>query len=574
MAVDVAHRVHERRALEVRVLERERALPVQARVGVRIHGRSVGKLPSDVDVVSGDRQLECFGGRRIIKKKATALDECPDFLGHVLLECRHAREAHSIGGGGILCDEVTKPRRVAIAQVELVELPREILVVEVQPVELGEVALLHLVVVDRRKVDAGILERERDGVVPRLRLWRRVHGDARCPLERNALHVGACDVAANGGELCISHRLDGNSVERCSAAQLRRVGHEKRAAAIVEQPFRLHAGLHRVVGQAIGLEVIGLCIIHRHEQTLSACGGRREYERKRRTNDSRVLYELGGTVPRSCSSSRRACGSSALCGALRMRCSKRAVALARSPRRRRARAHSSSLSAASGVPGKSATIFCQMGIAASPRTPLSRAAMRSSAGATAGSAAAASTNFPHPPALSPRASARNARPTVRARSVRKRAMMPNPSVKDAPGTAPLPSRRRAASRPPPDSASSPAASLESASAPAAVSAARAFCRSPARTQPMATDCVARMRCTGEKYRSYVAMSASASSVRPMATSASTWSGTYWRAAPAPSPPTSPGGARPKTSFRPPAFRAATEARPAARGRPRTPSAAV
>ena len=94
---------------------------------------------------------------------------CAKLLGDVLLERRHVGEAERASPSPrsfLLLDE---PRRVAIRDVELVELPREVFVEQVQPVVLREVAVLDLVVVDRRVLDAGVLERERHRVVPRQR---------------------------------------------------------------------------------------------------------------------------------------------------------------------------------------------------------------------------------------------------------------------------------------------------------------------------------------------------------------------------------------------------------------------
>ena len=165
---------------------------------------------------------------------------------------------------------------------ELVELPGEILVMQVQPVELREVSLLHLLVVDRRIVDAGVLEGERHGVVPRLHIGRRVHGNARRFLERHTLHVAARHLLADAGKLRIGHRLGRNAIERRAAAQFGCVGQQKRATTKVEQPLGLHAGLHGVVGQAIRLQVVGLPIIHWNEQALPVGDGPQRSDEEQR----------------------------------------------------------------------------------------------------------------------------------------------------------------------------------------------------------------------------------------------------------------------------------------------------
>ena len=154
MPVDVAHRVHERRLLEVRVVEREGALPIHLAIGVRVHRRSVDEALRDVDVAAGDRQLERLGRAAHREQEPAALDELANLLGDVLLERRHVREAKPLRRRRVLLQQIDEPRRVAIAEVELVELAREVLVVQMQPVVLREIAALDLVVVDRRVVDA------------------------------------------------------------------------------------------------------------------------------------------------------------------------------------------------------------------------------------------------------------------------------------------------------------------------------------------------------------------------------------------------------------------------------------
>ena len=53
------------------------------------------------------------------------------------------------------------------------------------------------------------------------------------------------------------------------------VGEQERAAAVVEEPLRLRALREHPVGEAVGLEMVGLAIVHRHEQ-LGVCVGRPE----------------------------------------------------------------------------------------------------------------------------------------------------------------------------------------------------------------------------------------------------------------------------------------------------------
>src|SRR6185312_10414185 len=154
-------------------------------------------------------------------------------------------------------------------------------------------------------------------------------GDLGCLLERYRLHVVGGNFGANSGDLGVVDRLDGDAGERGLTTQIGRVGQQERAAAIVEQPLGRRAGLDRVVGEAVRLEVILLRVVHRNEELLGQ-GGRRAHGEQAGGDEQRApgrgaerLFELvqfihahytDGVAALRASSSRRACGTSALCG--------------------------------------------------------------------------------------------------------------------------------------------------------------------------------------------------------------------------------------------------------------------
>jgi hypothetical protein len=201
---------------------------------------------------------------------------------------------------------------------------------QVHPLVLGELAGEHLVVPHLLERDAGVGERERHRVVPRLRAGRRVDRHLGCLLERHRVHVAARHVAAHGGGAVPAERLHGDAGERGAAPQLREVGEEVRPAAVVEQPLALLPVLERVVDEPVGAQVVALRVVHRHEQRLRAGragGGGREQRRQQhagaaggtprgRRERVRVHGPNGASyVPApSASSSRRAIGTRALSG--------------------------------------------------------------------------------------------------------------------------------------------------------------------------------------------------------------------------------------------------------------------
>ena len=164
------------------------------------------------------------------------------FCGDVLLERGHVREAEALRRRRVLLQQVDEPGRVAVGEIELVELAGEVLVVQVQPVVLREIAVLDFVVPDRRVLDARVLERERDGVVPRRRVGRRVDGDLRRLLERHRFHVARRRSRARiWPSLRVVDRLDGDAGESRLATQLRRVARaetNRRDSSAATQPRR------------------------------------------------------------------------------------------------------------------------------------------------------------------------------------------------------------------------------------------------------------------------------------------------------------------------------------------------
>src|SRR5207253_1542683 len=104
-------------------------------------------------------------------------------------------------------------------------------------------------------------------------------------------------------------------------------------AAVVQEPLRLDPRLHHAVGEAIGLEVIGLRVVHGEQEGLSGgwADGRMEAEQigtdRQTARPPDRLHELSsphdlGIAPFARSSARRASGTRALPGYERMRCSR------------------------------------------------------------------------------------------------------------------------------------------------------------------------------------------------------------------------------------------------------------
>src|SRR5688572_2624986 len=101
--------------------------------------------------------------------------------------------AEPLGRGQAAIPLLDEPGRITEAEIQLVELPGEIFVMQVQPVVLREIARDDLVIPDRRVFDASILQGQRHGIVPWWSLWRRVDRDLGRPFQRYGVHVVARD---------------------------------------------------------------------------------------------------------------------------------------------------------------------------------------------------------------------------------------------------------------------------------------------------------------------------------------------------------------------------------------------
>ena len=111
-------------------------------------------------------------------------------------------------------------------------------------------------------------EDEGDGVVPGEFALGGVDGDAGCFLELDGIHVdgGVGDVAEDGAALAVGDDFTGDAAETALALDGVGVSHHEGAAAVVEEPGDLDVALEGPVGDAVGLEVVFLDVVHGDEQ--------------------------------------------------------------------------------------------------------------------------------------------------------------------------------------------------------------------------------------------------------------------------------------------------------------------
>ncbi len=274
--------------------------------------------------------LEGLGRRAHGEEKPAVLHVASNASRHRLLEGGGMREAQRARRLGLQSDHVAEPRRRARGEIELRELSGEVLMVQMEPLVAGELPPEHLRIPDRLVLDAGVLQCHCHGVVPRSGTRRGVHGHPRRLLQRNRLHVVGADdspeLDLRGGRQV----LDTDAVQRRLAACRGIVGKQEAPTSIVEHPLGPATAFERAKRDPIGLEVVGLLFVHRQEHAARppgracrnvAVSGRCPHGECAESGQEVATPHVLGIIPRTRSSSRRACGTTALSGYVRIRCS-------------------------------------------------------------------------------------------------------------------------------------------------------------------------------------------------------------------------------------------------------------
>ncbi len=265
MAVDVGKARDGARWLEPGAVKREGAVPGELLVGGRVGRRPVGKRRRDVDALRRQREVQRLRGSAHREQEPTALDVRAHRSRDGLLQRRHRLESQGARRARLQPHRLDVPRRGALRLVELRELTGEILVMQMQPLVISQPSSQHLGVPDLLVGDPGVLEHHGHRVVPRCgRRWH-VHRDVGRLVQRHRIHVTRRHHAPDVDQLTGCHPFERDALERRLALD-RGIGVEQEtAAAVVQQPFRPPPALQRPEGDAIGLEMVRLLLIHREE---------------------------------------------------------------------------------------------------------------------------------------------------------------------------------------------------------------------------------------------------------------------------------------------------------------------
>ena len=137
-----------------------------------------------------------------------------------------------------------------------------------EPIVFDQLALDHLSVVDHVIGNLGVGQDQGHSIVPRQLAFGTVHGHPGRHLELHTLlvHLRVGNAVQDLPGLHIGHRLEVDAADGALAGNGRSCRNQEAASPIVQQPLHLEPLLQHPERHTVGLEVIGLALIHRDEQ--------------------------------------------------------------------------------------------------------------------------------------------------------------------------------------------------------------------------------------------------------------------------------------------------------------------
>ena len=199
-------------------------------------------------------------------------DICLQGLRHRFLQIRDFRESVAVRDGLVLRHLALVPVGGSKRRVELSVLPREVLVMKMEPIVVGQFPVQHFGVPKFRVGNLRVLERKLHGVVPGRRARRDIDRHARRRFEFHRLHVVVGYLGLDLRHAAFVHDFDRHPADQRLIGERSGFGKEERAAPIVEEPFAVDAATERPIDKPVRAEMIGLRRVHRDQH---ARGGNR-----------------------------------------------------------------------------------------------------------------------------------------------------------------------------------------------------------------------------------------------------------------------------------------------------------
>ena len=262
------HLVLGRVGADSEILESKAFREVEQLLRIGLHRVAVEHHVADVHILCRQRYVVTVGCRAHCEEETAPHHKVAYLVAHGQFQLAYFLIAKLMSTRLLVLDILDVPLRVAVVAPELAVLARKVLVVQVQPVVLRQGAGHDLLVVDHVVGYLGVGHHQRDGVVPRQFGLGRIDGNLGCLLQAHGVHIdrSVSYFAQYGCRLAVGDDLDADATQARLALQGVGILHHKRAAAIVEQPRHFHLALQRKVGYAVGLQVVALRLVHRHQQ--------------------------------------------------------------------------------------------------------------------------------------------------------------------------------------------------------------------------------------------------------------------------------------------------------------------
>lgn len=284
--VDIGKLVFVGICLEGEVLEREAALIVELAFILGIDAVAVDEGVHDIHPPRRQGDVEGVRAGAHGKEEAASNHKLLYLLCHGMLELPNLGIAVSGGHRLVGAHIVLIPGHVPVGAVKLAILPGEILMVQMQPVIIGQFAFQHLVIPEAVVIHLGIFQGEGYGVIPGQGVRRDIDADLGLFLQHHGLHIGVLNLQHDGGHLGGRHLLEAHPPDIAQRGDLRRVRDQEAAAPVVEQPLYHMLLLKRFKSDSIGLEVVALGQIHGDQNLSPQPGAQQQGQQQRQERDS------------------------------------------------------------------------------------------------------------------------------------------------------------------------------------------------------------------------------------------------------------------------------------------------
>ncbi len=263
----IDHGVH----FKLVVLERQARIELQLRLRRSIRRIPVKHGAADVHPLGCEGDVITVGSRTHREQESSPQQEVSDVGGHRAFHLADLLEPHDLGRPGLLGDLLLVPRSAAIGPVKFAVLPRKVFVVKVEPIVFGQFSRQDRGVVDHVVWDFGVGQNQGHSIVPWLFALGTVHRNFGRNLQLYPLHVdfGVCNLLQDLACLHIRNHLMRHAADDTLVLDFRNVGQQKASASVVQQPLHLHPIFQHPKRHPVGLQVVGLAVVHGHQNACS-----------------------------------------------------------------------------------------------------------------------------------------------------------------------------------------------------------------------------------------------------------------------------------------------------------------